>query len=152
MSQINPLRDYAQIRAFSNPFFPVYGQNCILIFPYFQTQKNKNQRKPVKSALFLIHLSNVIQFVGRKQLPITFLRMPTRQFLFVQFFKLSAKYLSHSKSTRLTCLRKLEIYGANVLVAQSRNILIYVGLSTLMIAAPFLTLASISGASERESL
>ena len=38
-----------------------------------------------------------------------------------------------------------------MLMAQSRNVLPYVGLSILMIAAPSMTLASISCASERNS-
>ena len=45
----------------------------------------------------------------------------------------------------------LEINGTNAMMAWSRNVLPYVGLSMLMIDAASMTLASISGASERES-
>ena len=77
--------------------------------------------------LFSLHLRNVIQFVGRRQLPVTCLRTPISRFFLTWFFKLSARYLSHINSTRSTWIRRLEIYSTNGLMAWSRNIFPCVG-------------------------
>ena len=62
----------------------------------------------INKGIIQLHLRNFIQFVGRRQLPVTFVRTPTPRFSVIQFFKLSAKYISPANSTHFACLRRMD--------------------------------------------